>query len=328
MKPSPSAATKYDHPVIRGHILRLLEIQGTVTRLRMGEALGVSRMTAHRVAERLITEGLIVERQGIDPVSGRQSHLLALTPTPPLLLLDLGDNASTMTAYLCDAEKIKHLQTDYRLTTDIVGNELTLCDLAGRFWHLPDTVACVALRTGNTSPRAVTPPFQNMYTVSKETALAHALTLHPVLASYRSLLYLSSHPKGAGALYVRETPDMPWFVPSGGLLSCDEDIFIHPSETADFLTTYCQCIRPDVILWEDTPPSILRGNRLGDELMPFGEIKLSPPQRNTRVADILKKVHTHIPSLICDRKTPLAVMGAIGLWQEMLWTDTQPFLPY
>ncbi len=328
----PISPTKYDDPARCLRLLHLLETEEAVTRTRMGDALGISRMTAHRIAEQFISRGLMAERIGQDPISGRRSHLLTLAPEPPLLLLEVWAEKPWMTAYLYNGEKITQLRADYRLTTNVEGNVLTLCDLAKAWWHLShDTVSVVLYRQGGT-PRFDLRPFKEMYAIREDVAIAHTLNLHPALGGYHSLLHLRLDHHSSGALYVRACQGTPWFLPSGAQLTAafpyaTEPADLNHRDVSDFLKAYCQCIRPDVILWEDSEPRPRHGNgSLGEETIPSYGLKLSPLEKDSEAAALFREAH--LPVLTCKRNFPLWVAGAVSLRREMLWSDTQPFLPY
>lgn len=328
----PVCSVKYDNPSQRRRLLHLLEAEEAVTRMRMAEVLGISRMTAHRMAEQFISQGLMAEIIGRDPISGRKSHLLTPAPEPPLLLLDVWEEAPSMKAYLYDGGKIRQIHADYRLTTDVVGNELTLCELAKSWWYLSHDTTCVVLRRHDGSARLASLPFKDMYVLHEDVAIAHALDLHLTPKPYRSLLHLRTDPHISAALYVRAQHDAPWFVPSGALLTFLPLHTTEPSSTdaeqiSGFIKTYCQYINPDVILWEDNVPYAARGRSAFDEPFSCGH-KLLLAETDSQVTAILRQADLHLPVLIYKRKFPLWVTGAISLRREMLWLDTQPFLPY
>lgn len=250
--PVLSRPQPYAHPPLRRAILGLITREGTVTRGRLAEALGVSRMTADRISAQLLAEGLLTELKGPDPIHGRFSRLLTLSPDPRLLLMDVDPHEPLMHAYGYESQHIRKLTLDHHLTKDISENELILRRGAEILWSLPPHAAWLHLLRRHDRPSSVTLP----QVVSEPEALAHVLFYHPKLAGKRSVLYLRWGAELHGALYVREQTDDPWFVPNGGCFVRPLSHLSHDREQAmlqsiaPLISSYQALITPDVILLE------------------------------------------------------------------------------
>ncbi len=205
-----SRSNKYTHPILRRTILSLVTREGQVTRYRLAEVLGVSRMTADRISEQLVAEGLLTEIKGPDPIHGRISRLLTLSPDPRLLLMDVDPHEPLMHAYCYEAQRLRKLTLEFHLTKDTAENESVLRRGAELLWSLPPQTMWLHLSRGRD---------HHPYWIGECEALAHALFYHPKLMEKRSVLCLRWGTELHGALYVREQTEDLWFVPSGGCFS-------------------------------------------------------------------------------------------------------------
>ncbi len=248
-----------DH--MRQKLLILLEQEGMVTRNRMAEVLGVSRMTADRMASQLTTLGLLIKAYGNDPVTGRKSHLLTLADDVPLLLLEADEDKPYMTAYCYEQGILRAFHTEYHFTYSAEGNVRHLRDLAKSLWRLPEELPCVFLH----QPRLDRPRFlpkDGIETVSESEVTAAYLEHQPALKDACSLLHLRVGGWLFATLYVRQEPEAPWFAPMGRQCFDLPDSIKTLHEQADFktlipyLSAYDGYLSPDIMLLENDPADL------------------------------------------------------------------------
>lgn len=311
--PTLSAGLKYTHVPMRVTLLRLLEAEGCVTRYRMADALGVSRMTAQRISEQLLSEGLIMEVKGHDPVSGRMSRLLTLTPDPDLLLLDARPESPTMTAYHYQNRSVSLITADYRLTLDLAGNFQHLDRLARPYGHLEEEVPRICLRHTAPSPTTVPLPFRE---ITEEAAVAQVLNGHPLLCRDRTLLHLKIGAPSADRTFVRQCETDPWFSPFG---SSRADLFSAealPDRQAitAYLADYVALVQPDVILLEHPLTAKDRHAKTASLRQLVGYPTLSPVED-----DLLPSFPSHGRLLRYEGLVPLWVWGAVSLQRMARW---------
>lgn len=310
-----TVSVKYSHSSLRLPILHLLEAEGKVTRNRLAEVLSVSRMTATRIAEQLLKEGYLAEVAGHDPISGRMSRLLRLSPEPPILLLDVWEESPYMTAYVCEHFHISSLSFEYRFTADTTGNKLFLAHTARTLCRLTAETICMELFHPPKHPDTpCTLPFSDHRTVKETDAIARALCHQPELLGHRTLLHLRASSAETGVLYVRQTSETPWFAPGGCHIS-DPSLFPASSDglnaLSSLLTQYCRFFQPDVILWEEAQAPVSAPSALG--------IKLAPLSPDHPLSEVLHSVAPHTELTVLKSKIPLWVTGAVAQLREERW---------
>ncbi|MBQ9779734.1 MAG: hypothetical protein IJW00_02195 [Clostridia bacterium] len=322
---SHESVGKYGDPRLRRRVLTLLMQEGSVTRTRLAQALNVSRMTADRISEHLISEGLLTEKHGPDPLNGRVSHLLLLPHDPPLLLVDLHRDAPDMSVYFYDGLRVSFLTTLYHQTCELESNMAQLCEMAAVQWpQSKDAPRCCLLREAESGSAFL--PTEHPH-ISEEEAISHALRHQTALSDKLSLLHLEMHHQLTATLYVREHIHAPWFSPAGG-----KTFFEIPPHTtaklervydyiASVLSDYASYLSPEAVV-VDIPPRLPRPSLSKEHdrctYLPAAGLPLKALKPETRAAEALLG-STTAQVFINHTPIPLWVSGVVILRRTDRW---------
>ena len=246
---------KYVTPRQRSAILLLLAREGAATQKRLSEVLGSSRMTATRMADQLLSEGLLQAKHASDPVTGRKSLVYIPAEEAPLLLLCADCNELTMSALYCDGTRWQGIRVPYRFSLDVAENQAALYRAAKQMWPQIEEPSVRVIHCGHTDNTSL-PAGHTMLEVSKTFAAACGLYYFPELADLRTVLHIQADTTVSVTLFVRETTDDPWFAVREGPAICD--MAVDPTQTPEqicsglraSLKNLCAFITPDVVILE------------------------------------------------------------------------------
>lgn len=302
---------RHAHPrkALRERILSLMERESAVTRQRLGEALGVSVMTARRIADDLLSEGLLEDRVDISPYTQRRTHFLRLSPEPTLLLLDAHPSCGQMNAYRAKDGEIDSLSAEYRCEYTLEENLRVLEAYALAAWPQDGASKRIYLTYEDSLP--LIDACQEKYmTADIQNAIRQSLRYHRDTRDKTAVLYLHFAASPRLYAYVRESADAPWFTPQGAQrLDTAFSLFwkskggsmaassARKELVFEFFDRCCLLLAPDLILIKEDSGTLLSSS--GEPSAP--KCDLSAP-------------------IVFDPSTiPLHVDGAIRLHRRMRW---------
>ena len=215
-------------------ILSVVERVPSVSRRRLALLTATAPMTVSRTVDRLMRAGILAETHGVDAASGRRGRLIALSPAPPLLWLDLSDPRTLITALLTDSLlrplcRIEHRYSDLYDDEDNLRrllNDLRRHPAASRSLAAADVRLGIAVTPPNEMQDAPSLwreilsdlfPLHHLAVVPREAAVTTAC-LHAVPFDCRQVLYVQtgSSPRAA-TLRIGQDPDgVRRAIPEGG----------------------------------------------------------------------------------------------------------------
>ena len=305
-------------PRQRRVILKQLIDESAATKKRLAEMLGVSRMTATRIAEQLLAEGLLQTKHTTDPISGRKSWVLTLADEPPLLLLDIDPNELSMSAYYFENHQLRQIRVPYRVSLNETDNQNILECMARQLWHNINKRPPRVVRYGDAHDSSHSDG-QGIPTVNKSFAVSCGLSYFPKLSDERTVLHLQAGTAITTTLYVRETTDDPWFAVKGGQVTRYSAI-----DLSDNPTRICR----DLLQLTENFHTFLTPDILLIELPQKYDMKPVPVSAMYKLLpielpqDIMSSNHNKTRPQICLLRNgcPLWVLGVWDMLREERWT--------
>lgn len=198
-------------------LFSLLERKRALSYECLTQALGVSRMTAYRIAEALVSKGLLTLRHDTDPLTHRRMKLLTLPRTTPCLILDMQHSVNEMRGYYCNGTWIESVTCTYHHAygqeNGILLNAGKLTETATLLWQ--DAASARQITWSHQPDRPVASLSNSGICPAKKDALLYALTHHPDLWDKTSVLFLRMGDIPYGMYLERPSAHLPWLSVQG-----------------------------------------------------------------------------------------------------------------